>query len=36
VEEAFRGTTLAEVVSDTSRSVPLCNFPASKQRAKDA
>lgn len=31
VEEAFRGTTLQEVLSDPSRSVPLCNFPTGKQ-----
>lgn len=27
VEEAFRNTTLAEVLSDPSPSVPLCPFP---------
>ncbi|MBX6311916.1 MAG: Rrf2 family transcriptional regulator, partial [Isosphaeraceae bacterium] len=29
VEEAFRGTTLAEVLAEPSPSVPLCEFPAS-------
>ena len=28
VEEAFRRTTLAEVLSEPTVSVPLCNFPA--------
>jgi Rrf2 family protein len=28
VETAFAGTTLAEILADPSRSVPLCNFPA--------
>jgi len=28
VEEAFRKTTLAEVLADPSPSVPLCDFPA--------
>lgn len=27
VESAFAGTTLAEVLAEPSRSVPLCNFP---------
>jgi len=27
VEEAFKGTTLAEVLAEPSRSVPLCAFP---------
>lgn len=29
VEEAFRSTTLAEVLAEPSDSVPLCDFPAS-------
>ena len=27
VEQAFARTTLAEVLADPSRSIPLCNFP---------
>lgn len=27
VEDAFRGTTLAEVLAEPSESVPLCDFP---------
>jgi DNA-binding IscR family transcriptional regulator len=27
VEDAFRNTTLAEVLSDSNPSVPLCDFP---------
>jgi len=30
VEKAFGGTTLAEVLSEPSRSVPLCEFPQAK------
>ena len=33
VEEAFRDTTLAEVLADPSRSVPLCNFPTPRKQA---
>ncbi len=29
VEDAFRGTTLAEVLADPSESIPLCDFPQS-------
>ena len=31
VEEAFGSTTLAEVLADPSRSVPLCNFPSRRK-----
>ena len=34
VEKAFAGTTLAEVLADPSRSVPLCNFPGGKAKKK--
>ncbi len=27
VEEAFRRTTLAEVLAEPNRSIPLCHFP---------
>lgn len=30
VEEAFRNSTLAEVLAEPTRSVPLCDFPISK------
>jgi Rrf2 family protein len=30
VEDAFGGTTLAEVLADPNPSVPLCDFPAKK------
>jgi DNA-binding IscR family transcriptional regulator len=33
VEKAFGETTLAEVLADPSRSVPLCEFPKAKQTA---
>jgi Rrf2 family protein len=33
VEAAFANTTLAEVLAEPSRSVPLCPFPAPKPRA---
>lgn len=38
VEEAFRGTTLAEVIAEPTKSVPLCPFPSAKptQRAAKA
>ena len=36
VEKAFAGTTLAEVLADPSRSVPLCNFPGGKAKKKVA
>jgi hypothetical protein len=28
VEDAFRKTTLAEVLAEPTASVPLCNFPS--------
>lgn len=31
VEEAFRGTTLAEILAEPTGSVPLCNFPPRRQ-----
>jgi Rrf2 family protein len=34
MEEAFGGTTLAEVLAEPSESVPLCNFPHAKARRK--
>jgi len=33
VEKAFAGTTLADVLRDPSRSVPLCEFPKVKAKA---
>ena len=30
VEDAFRGTTLQEVIDEPSESVPLCDFPAAQ------
>ncbi len=30
VEEAFRNTTLAEVISEPTESIPLCEFPPSR------
>lgn len=36
VEEAFRSSTLAEVLAEPSRSVPLCPFPNLKTRPKAA
>jgi len=33
VEKAFAGTTLADVLRDPSRSVPLCEFPKAKVKA---
>jgi len=32
VEEAFHGTTLAEILAEPSESIPLCSFPASELR----
>jgi hypothetical protein len=32
VEEAFRRTTLAEILSEPTESVPLCDFPREVQR----
>jgi hypothetical protein len=32
VERAFEETTLAEVLAEPSRSIPLCPFPAVKRR----
>ena len=34
VEEAFGNTTLAEILSEPTRSVPLCNFPRHKVRVR--
>ncbi|MBI3837186.1 MAG: Rrf2 family transcriptional regulator [Planctomycetia bacterium] len=34
VEEAFRHTTLAEILAEPTLSVPLCPFPNTKTRAK--
>jgi DNA-binding IscR family transcriptional regulator len=34
VEKAFGNTTLAEVLADPSRSVPLCEFPKMKGAAR--
>ena len=34
VEAAFENTTLAEILAEPSRSVPLCPFPNAKLRAK--
>ena len=34
VEEAFAHTTLAEILAEPSRSVPLCNFPRHKVRLR--
>jgi Rrf2 family protein len=31
VEEAFRSTTLAEVLAEPTTSVPLCDFPAGRK-----
>jgi Rrf2 family transcriptional regulator, nitric oxide-sensitive transcriptional repressor len=33
VEDAFRATTLAEILAEPSESVPLCNFPARTARS---
>ncbi|MCE9606085.1 MAG: Rrf2 family transcriptional regulator [Planctomycetia bacterium] len=33
VEKAFGGTTLADILADPSRSVPLCEFPKGKKKA---
>jgi Rrf2 family protein len=30
VEDAFRGSTLQEVIDEPSESIPLCDFPAKK------
>ena len=32
VEQAFRDTTLAEILDEPTASIPLCDFPASVQR----
>jgi Rrf2 family protein len=32
VEEAFSGTTLAEILAEPTRSVPLCPFPKAKAK----
>jgi Rrf2 family nitric oxide-sensitive transcriptional repressor len=34
VETAFRRTTLAEILAEPNRSIPLCPFPNTKQRQK--
>lgn len=34
VEKAFGGTTLAEVLADPSRSVPLCEFPGARKKTR--
>lgn len=34
VEEAFQNSTLAEVLAEPTRSVPLCAFPGVKRRKK--
>lgn len=34
VEDAFKKTTLEDVLSEPSRSVPLCEFPKSKRKQK--
>jgi Rrf2 family protein len=34
VEQAFQGTTLAEVLAEPTRSVPLCDFPAAPAEKK--
>ena len=34
VESAFAATTLAEVLAEPNRSVPLCAFPAAKPRPR--
>jgi Rrf2 family protein len=34
VEKAFASTTLAEVLAEPSSSIPLCDFPAAKSKAK--
>jgi Rrf2 family protein len=36
VEDAFRHTTLAEVLAEPTRSVPLCEFPKIRGRSKQA
>ena len=36
VEEAFGSTTLAEVLAEPTRSVPLCPFPNVKPRKRAA
>jgi Rrf2 family transcriptional regulator, nitric oxide-sensitive transcriptional repressor len=32
VEDAFRSTTLQEVLDDPNASIPLCDFPAARER----
>jgi len=34
VEEAFRDTTLAEVIAEPSTSIPLCEFPSARPTHK--
>jgi Rrf2 family transcriptional regulator, nitric oxide-sensitive transcriptional repressor len=35
VEEAFRSTTLAEILAEPTTSIPLCGFPISPGRAQN-
>ncbi len=34
VEDAFRQTTLAEILAEPTKSVPLCNFPPRQRAAR--
>jgi Rrf2 family transcriptional regulator, nitric oxide-sensitive transcriptional repressor len=34
VEEAFAKSTLAEILAEPTESIPLCAFPAAKERAR--
>lgn len=34
VEDAFRNTTLAEILAEPTESIPLCDFPAGKLEVK--
>src|SRR5947207_7998626 len=34
VEDAFRQTTLAEILAEPTKSVPLCKFPARRRAAR--
>jgi Rrf2 family protein len=36
VEEAFRNTTLAEVLAEPSESIPLCDFPVITLKAQES
>jgi Rrf2 family nitric oxide-sensitive transcriptional repressor len=33
VEDAFRDSTLAEILAEPSRSIPLCGMPGSRNEA---